>query len=91
MTPTDIERKVRDMMYPCSDDREVAWQVAHCIEVGRVEWFTITGRPTLRTEGPATLEVHERDERIARERPDFERQIRAFVLAEFERDGICPR
>lgn len=57
MTPADIEFAVRMVMGGWLDDREVAWQVAHCIETGRV--VLRAGSPLPRTEGPATREVHE--------------------------------
>jgi hypothetical protein len=74
MTPNEIEANVRASMHDI-DDRAVAFQVAHSLTAGRPSWLMCTCRPSLKTAGPPTLEVHERDEKFRREWPEISAKI----------------
>ena len=64
--PDEIERSLRERMMNTLDDREVIFQVDFARRTGMV--LCIMGGSPPRAPGPATLEVHEAEERHHAER-----------------------
>ncbi len=77
LSPEEAERRVRASMADEIDDLQVSFQVCYVRDTGMAGILMVTCQPRpLRNPGPITLEVHEREQRIAAEMPAFMERFR---------------